>query len=84
MHCISDNIIPNELKLELEPTVGNHDEDFVNIWYRKPQRYSLDFVKVVVTFCNTTITSLATEIQNTENERQQILEKDVYQEIQNN
>ena len=71
------------MKLELERTIGNHDEDFLNNWYKKPQQYSLHFVKDVATFCNTTITCLTNEIQNTENKLQHILEKDTYQEIQN-
>ena len=29
--CISENVIPNSLKLELELTIGNHDETFQNI-----------------------------------------------------
>ena len=75
--------MPNGLKLELEPTICNHDDDFLNNWYKNLQQYSLDFVKDVATFCDTTITCLASEIQNTENELQHILEKDIYQDIQN-
>lgn len=59
--------MPNGLELELKPTSVNHDEDFLNNWYKKLQ-YSLAFVKDVVTFCNTIITNLTTEIQKTENE----------------
>lgn len=75
--------MPNGLELELKPTTVNHDEDFLNNWYKKLQQYSLAFVKDVATFCNTTITNLTIEIQKTENELQQILEKDAYQDVQN-
>ena len=27
--CITKNVIPNGLKLELEPTIGNYDEEFI-------------------------------------------------------
>ena len=37
---ISENIIPNELKLELKPTIGNHGEYFLNKWYIKLQQYN--------------------------------------------
>ena len=81
--CISENIIPNGLKLELEPTIGNHDEEFLNNWYNKLQKYSLDFMNDIVVFCNQTNANLANEIKSTENELQQLLEKDTFQEIQN-
>ena len=61
----------------------NEKNEKINKWYKKLEQYSLDFVKDVATFCNTTITSLTTEIQNTQNVLQQILEKDAYQEFQN-
>ena len=31
--CISENVILNDLRLELEPTVGNQDETFFNNWF---------------------------------------------------
>ena len=37
--CITENVIPNGLKLELEPTIGNHDEEFLSCWYNKLQSF---------------------------------------------
>lgn len=50
MCCISENLQSNGLKLELKPTIGNHDEDFLNNRYKKLQQYLLDFLKDVTTF----------------------------------
>ena len=49
--CISKKVIPNSLKLELEPIIENHNEGFLSNWYNKFQQYPVYFVKNVVTFC---------------------------------
>ena len=49
--CIEENIIPKGLLLELEPSIGNHDEDFLKNWYSKLEEYSKNFMKDVITFC---------------------------------
>ena len=37
--CITENVIPNGLKLELEPTIGNHDEEFISNFYLNYNRF---------------------------------------------
>ena len=62
--CISKKVIPNSLKLELEPMIENHNEGFLSNWYNKFQQDSVYFVKNVVTFCYQTMTNLTTKIEN--------------------
>ena len=31
--CIAEKLIPKDLKLQLEPTIGNFDQEFVDEWY---------------------------------------------------
>ena len=64
--CISENIIPNGLRLELEPTIGNHDETFLSNWYEKLQQHSQGFMKDIITFCHKIITKLKVGIEKTE------------------
>ena len=33
--CIAEELVPKVLKLELEPTIGNYDQEFVDTWYSK-------------------------------------------------
>ena len=33
LQCIEPKLIPKGLKLELEPTIGNHNHEFLNMWY---------------------------------------------------
>ena len=62
--CISENAILNGLRVELEPTIENHDETFLNNWYEKMQQHSLRFMKGIIIFCDKTITELKAEIKN--------------------
>ena len=32
--CFHDKLTPNGLKINLEPTIGNQNEEFVNQWYK--------------------------------------------------
>ena len=50
-HYISKKVILNSLKIEHEPTTGNHDEGFLSNWFNKLQQYPFYVVKNVVTFC---------------------------------
>ena len=49
----------------LEPTIGNHDQEFLNSWYSKLQQFSLSLMEDNVQFCNKTI-NITQEITTTE------------------
>ena len=70
--CLDNDIIPNGLRLDLEPTIGNHDEEFLQNWYSKLEEYSKNFMRDVLAFCNKTneetdanITTVNTELETT-------------------
>ena len=80
--CLDNDIIPNGLRLDLEPTIGNHDEDFLKNWYAKLEEYSKNFMKDVLAFCEKTngdtdasITALNTELHTA-------VEKEQYDNVQ--
>ena len=50
--CLGANIIPNGLKLPLEPSIGNHDDDFVNKWYEKLEKFSRELMQDVIEHCH--------------------------------
>ena len=79
--CITENVIPNSLKLDLQQTIGNHGKEFLTCWYGKLQTFSKEFLKDIVNFCKTTISKLANKIKETENELIQLLEKETYEQI---
>ena len=50
----------------LEPTITNHDQNFLDHWYSKLKQFSLSLMKDIVQFCDKTIDKTATEISTTE------------------
>ena len=64
--CITDGLVPKGLELMLEPTIGNHDEHFLDNWYSKLKQFSLSLMKEIVQFCDKTIDATTTEISTTE------------------
>ena len=63
---IAEKLIPKGLKLELEPTIGNFDQEFVDEWYSKLKGFSLILMKDITTYCEKTIKSTNDSIKNTE------------------
>ena len=75
--CIESKLIPKGLKLELEATIGNHDQEFLDTWYSNLQEFSLTLMKGIRKFCDKTIA----HINSTENALKQNMEKEEFQEI---
>ena len=40
--CIQEKLIPERLRLQLEPTIGNYDDEFLHNWYVKLEKFSLE------------------------------------------
>ena len=39
--CVSEELVPKGLEVTLEPTIGNHDQEFLDNWYSKQKQFSL-------------------------------------------
>ena len=50
----------------LEPTIANHDQNFLDHQYSKLKQFSLSLMKDIVQFCDKTIDETTTEISTTE------------------
>ena len=50
LQCIESKLIPKGLKLELEPTIGNHNQEFLDTWYSYLQEFSLTLMKGIISF----------------------------------
>ena len=75
--CIESKLIPKGLKLELEATIGNHDQEFLDTWYSNLQEFSLTLMKGIRKSCDKTIA----HINSTENALKQNMEKEEFREI---
>ena len=80
--CLDNNIIPNGLRLDLEPTIGNHDEEFLQNWYSKLEEYSKNFMKDVLAFCAKTNDETETNITAVNTELHATIEKEQYDNVQ--
>ena len=81
LECTESRLIPKGLKLELEPTIGNHDQEFLDMWYSNLQEFSLILMKGIVTFCDKTISETAAHVTSTEKALKQNMEKEEFQKI---
>ena len=79
--CIKDKLIPTNFKIELDPSIGNHNEAFLSSWYDKIQKFSLDLMKDTVKFCEKTIAETKSEIKTLEDEIKHQTEPEEYNEI---
>ena len=52
----------------MEPTIGNHNQEFVKNWYEKLNNFSVELMKDLVKFCESTKTEVSEQIQIKENE----------------
>ena len=59
--CIDENLVPNGLKIEVEPSIGNHDETFLTVWNKKLKSYSIDLMKEIIKFCENTLSTTEQE-----------------------
>ena len=64
--CIREKLIPKGLELMLEPTIGNHNKEFLDNWYSKLKQFSLSLMEDIVQFCDKTINTTTQEIITTE------------------
>ena len=67
--------------LELEATIGNHNEEFLSCWYNKLQSFSKEFMKDIISFCIKTSSELTDDNNKMENEITTLLEKKTYEEV---
>ena len=66
--CLDHNLIPNGLKVFVEPSIGNRNDEFLTGWHELLDQFSRTLTTKVIEFCGT-------EVTNTENEMSEIAER---------
>ena len=59
--CLENNLVPNGLKVYVEPSIGNRNEEFLTQWHARLDEFSKTLTSDVVKFCEN-------EIEQTKNE----------------
>ena len=80
--CVAEELVPKRLEVALEPTIGNHDQEFLDNWYSKQKQFSLSLMKDIVQFCEKTINKSAQDIKKTESSLKRIASQSQYHAIQ--
>ena len=65
--CLNDKLIPKGF-WSLEPSIRNHDDEFLQQWYEDVTKFLLTRMEATVKFCKKTITAAKSSINETENE----------------
>ena len=63
--CLTNNLIPNGLRVFVEPSIGNRDDAFLKKWYERLDEFSRTLTNEVVEFCEQEITKTKLEIEGT-------------------
>ena len=79
--CFRDKLTPNGLKINLEPTIGNQNEEFVNQWYKIQDDCAKQLMKMTIKFCKTTIKETEHEIKEIDSKLQSNLPSTEYSNI---
>ena len=80
--CIREKLIPKGLKVYMEPTIGNHDQEFLDNWNQLFKDFSLVLMKNIVSFCDQTLTATTTEVKTTEQTLKHNMEKQEFADVE--
>ena len=60
--CLQAAVIPQGLQIELEPSIGNHNDEFLAKWNDKLVKFSRELTQDVIEFCGTTVSETVAKI----------------------
>lgn len=64
LKCLEAKIVPKGFVLELEPIIGNHNQEFLDNWYDKLKSFSFSMMETIFQFCDKAIAENKIEISN--------------------
>ena len=79
--CIQENLVPKGLKITLESTIGNFDQEFVGNWYTNLKKFSIVLMKQIVAYCDKTEMKTQKIINETETILKEQLKKEHYEQL---
>ena len=87
--CIKDKIVPVGLQINLTPTIGNGDDEFVEKWHKRLEEFSLTIMGDIIEFCdktlaatNTAVAEAKSKVQATATQEEQSIVMDSIKEDQ--
>ena len=71
--CLTNNLIPNGLKVYIEPSIGNRDEEFLTQWHSRLDDFSKTLTADVVQYCEKEIKKTKDEIAEVSNKLKDLI-----------
>ena len=81
LYSSTNNLIPNGLKVYVEPLIGNRDEEFLAQWHARLDEFSRTLTSDVVAFCEKELEKTKAEIEETSNKLKDLITPPEFTEI---
>ena len=65
--CLENDVVPDGLRVWVEPSIGNRDEQFLARWHARCEEFSKILATDVIEFCGTTVEMAKTEYMEASN-----------------
>ena len=79
--CLTDNIIPISYKVTVEPSIGNHDEDFLKGYYDMMDGFSKKLMEYTANYCERKISDFDKEKLTSEEDLKSLISEETYAEL---
>ena len=79
--CLNNNLVPNGLKVYVEPSIGNRDDAFLQQWHSRLEEFSKTLTSDVVQYCENEITKTNNEITELGNKLKDLVTPPEYADI---
>ena len=79
--CLKIKRIPNGLRLDLEPSIGNNDEDFCAKWYSRLEEFSLTLMNDIVEYSERIKTETTDKIKSEDATLKSAMKPEEYKEV---
>ena len=80
--CLAEKLVPKGLRLELEPTIRNYDQEFVDTWYAQLKSFSPTLIKDMASYCDKTIEQTKKNIKEIDTDLKSVNAKEEYFQIE--
>ena len=81
-HCLAEKLVPKGWRLELEPVIGNYDQEHKDTWYAKLKSFPLTLTKDIASYCDKTIAQTKQDIRETGTDLKNVTAKEEYFQIE--
>ena len=81
LKCIDEKIIPNSFIIRLEPSIGNHDEEYMKELYEDIEEFQLKRMTKTAKFCEKTIQEAEEKAKTCDEELKEVLDAEELQQV---